>query len=364
MRDLHVIIPAGGAGTRLWPLSRAERPKFLLDLLGTGRSLLQATVDRLEPVAATITVVTGQAHTPAVRAQLPEGQRYQVITEPSGRDSMAAIGLAAAIIRARHGNDALIGSCAADHAIAHPDELLRCITQACEAARGGYITTIGITPTHASTAYGYIAPGQPLNLAGTAQPNEPVTHSGGGFLVTQFVEKPDTATAQRYLAQGYLWNAGMFIMRAGTLLDHLERLHPDIAEHLDAIAGAWDTPEREAALATHWEAITRIAIDHAIAEPVAADGGVAVVPSGDLGWTDIGDFAALHTMTGDGDALRIDAPGNYVHSTTGQKIALLGVECLSVIVTDDAILVTCEERAQGVKQVVDHLKAHGETSLT
>lgn len=357
--DLHVIIPAGGAGTRLWPLSRRSRPKFLLDLTGTGRSLLQATVDRLAPRAASITIVTGAAHRDGVLEQLPEFADHpdrHLVIEPSGRDSMPAIGLATYLVRDRYGADSVVGSFAADHLIARPDLFLEAVGRAVAAAREGYVTTIGITPTEASTAYGYIRPGADLDVPGAR-------------LAASFVEKPDAATAESYLGQGYVWNAGMFVMRAGVLADHLARLHPDLDEGLGRIAAAWGGPGAEGVLEETWPTLTRIAIDHAVAEPVAAAGGVAVVPAdAELGWTDLGDFQALGEVrggagTGDGDAVRVDAPGTVVYTETGQRVVFVGVEDLVVVTTPDAVLVTRDAAAQEVKKAVDALAAEGRTDL-
>ncbi|MCI1830443.1 MAG: mannose-1-phosphate guanylyltransferase [Actinomyces sp.] len=373
--DLHVIIPAGGAGTRLWPLSRRARPKFLLDLTGSGRTLLQATIDRLSPRAASMTIVTGAAHRDAVAAQLPEfaGARSdrELVIEPSGRDSMPAIGLATAIVRERHGTDALVGSFAADHVIARPDLFLEAVDAACAAARRGYVTTIGITPTEASTAYGYIHAGEALEAEGA--PPVPAGESGTrgeprARAVSEFVEKPDAATARRYVADGYLWNAGMFVMRAGVLMGHLERLHPALAAGLTRIARSWDTPSRDRELARTWPTLTAIAIDHAIAEPVAAHGGVAVAPADlDLGWTDLGDFDALAELAGpgaEGTAVRVGAPGTAVFDGgSGQTVALVGVEDLVVVTTPDAVLVTRRSAAQDVKKVVDRLVQAGSAGL-
>lgn len=353
--DLHVIIPAGGAGTRLWPLSRRSRPKFLLDLTGSGRTLLQATVDRLEPRAASVTIVTGAAHREAVLDQLPEFGDHpdrHLVTEPSGRDSMPAIGLATYLVRRRYGADAVVGSFAADHLIARPNLFLDALDPAVAAARQGYVTTIGITPTEPSTAYGYIRPGAELAVAGAR-------------LVISFVEKPDAGTARRYLGEDYLWNAGMFVMRAGVLADHLRRLHPDLDAGLERIAGAWGGREERATLDSVWPTLTRIAIDHAVAEPVAAEGGVAVVPAGaGLGWTDLGDFRALGEVRGDaGDAVRVDAPATVVYTGTGQRVVLVGVEDLVVVTTPDAVLVTRDAAAQQVKRAVDELAGEGRTDL-
>ena len=371
MSDLHVIIPAGGAGTRLWPLSRRRRPKFLLDLAGTGRTLLQGTVDRLEESASSVTIVTGQAHRDGVLAQLPEfasSDSRTLLIEPSGRDSMAAIGLAAYVVRERCGDDAIVGSFAADHLIARPELLRDAVETAIGAAREGYVVTIGLTPTEASTAYGYIAPGPALSDgSGTADAEH------GARRVAEFVEKPDADTAARYVSQGYLWNAGMFIVSAGVLAAHLARLLPDMHARLETIARAWGTPEFDEVLADNWPHLTKIAIDHAIAEPVAADGGVAVVPAdAELGWTDLGDFEALTGIVAEagnlGEALRVDSDGAAVFGSLAQDgegplVALVGVPDVAVVLTPDAILVTRRDRAQSVKAVVDQLAERGRSDL-
>ena len=373
MSDLHVLIPAGGAGTRLWPLSRRRRPKFLLDLAGTGRTLLQGTVDRLEGVASSVSIVTGQAHRDGVLAQLPEfasDQDRTLLIEPSGRDSMAAIGLAAYVVRERFGDDAIVGSFAADHLIARPELLRSAVETAIGAARDGYVVTIGLTPTEASTAYGYIAPGPALHdgdEAGEADAER------GARRVAEFVEKPDADTAARYVAAGYLWNAGMFIVSAGVLASHLARLLPDMHARLETIARAWGTPAFEETLAENWPHLTKIAIDHAIAEPVAADGGVAVVPAdAQLGWTDLGDFEALTGIVAEagnlGEALRVDSDGAAVFGALtqdgeGPLVALVGVPDVAVALTPDAILVTRRDHAQSVKAVVDQLAEQGRPDL-
>ena len=371
MSDLHVIIPAGGAGTRLWPLSRRRRPKFLLDLAGTGRTLLQGTVDRLEESASSVTIVTGHAHRDGVLAQLPEfasSDSRTLLIEPSGRDSMAAIGLAAYVVRERFGDDAIVGSFAADHLIARPELLRTAVETAIGAARDGYVVTIGLTPTEASTAYGYIAPGPALaDGSGTADAER------GARRVAEFVEKPDADTAARYVSQGYLWNAGMFIVSAGVVAAHLARLLPDMHARLETIARAWGTPEFDEVLADNWPHLTKIAIDHAIAEPVAADGGVAVVPAdAELGWTDLGDFEALTGIVAEagnlGDALRVESDGAAVFGSLarggeGPLVALVGVPDVAVALTPDAILVTRRDRAQSVKAVVDQLADRGRSDL-
>jgi mannose-1-phosphate guanylyltransferase len=360
----YAIVPAGGAGTRLWPLSRAGHPKFLLDLSGSGRTLLQETWDRLQPLTgpAGITLVTGVAHAPAVAGQLdglPEGNLFP---EPAPRDSTAAICLAAAVI-VRRDPDAVVGSFASDHVIRVPDAFHAAIREAVAVAREGYVVTIGIAADHPSTAFGYIRMGRALDVAGAPSART----------VEAFVEKPDVMTASSYLAEGnYRWNAGMFIARADVLLAQLAATKPALHDGLQAIAAAWDTPRRQDVLAEVWPGLEKIAIDYAVAEPAAAAGRVAVVP-GDFGWDDVGDFAALHGLVGDaggetaeksvrilGDADVIvqDSTGLVV-PRSGRVVAVLGLDDVVVVDTPDALLITTRERAQDVKAVVEQLKSQG-----
>jgi len=357
----HAVVPAGGAGTRLWPLSRAGHPKFLLDLSGTGRTLLQATVDRLLPLTGRggVLVVTGARHAVAVAGQLPELGTDDVLAEPSPRDSMAAIGLAAAVLLERHGEDVVLGSFAADHVIDGTAAFEQAVREGVEAARAGYVVTLGIAATGPSTAFGYVRAGALLGLDGAPT----VAHVAG------FTEKPDAETAAAYLATGeYRWNAGMFIVRARVLLDHLATQLPALAAGLREIAAAWDTAGRDEVLDRVWPGLTKIAIDHAIAEPVAAAGGVAVVP-GDFTWDDIGDFDSLaELLAGDtlGDesaVLRLDAAGAFVVPGAGRTVTVLGVPGAVVVDTPDAVLVTTRAHAQAVKSAVDGWRAAGREDL-
>jgi len=364
----HAVVPAGGAGTRLWPLSRQGAPKFLHDLTGTGRTLLQGTVDRLLPLTGRdgVLVVTGVRHAEAVAAQLPELGPGQVVAEPSPRDSMAAIGLAAAILAERHGPDVVLGSFAADHVIDDLAGFWSAVTEGVAAARAGYVVTIGITATEPSTAFGYIRAADPLGAEGAPR----ARHVAG------FTEKPDAETAAGYLATGdYWWNAGMFLVRAGVLLDHLAEQLPPLAAGLRSIAAAWDDPEqREAVLAATWPGLTKIAIDHAIAEPVAAAGGVAVVP-GSFTWDDVGDFDSLaallpavgvdggRTLGDEALVQRLDAPGSVVVPAAGRAVTVLGVRDAVVVDTPDALLVTTRAHAQAVKQAVDGWRERGRDDL-
>lgn len=386
----HAVIPAGGAGTRLWPLSRAGRPKFLLDLTGSGRTLLQATVDRLAPLTGTgnVLVVTGVRHAEAVADQLTEVGASNVLAEPAPRDSMAAIGLAAAVLLERHGDDVVLGSFAADHVIAGAEAFQRAVREAVVAARAGYVVTIGIAATGPSTAFGYVRAGAALGLA-----EAPSVRLASGF-----TEKPDAETATAYLATGeYRWNAGMFVVRARVLLDHLRAQLPALHDGLRDIAAAWDSSARDAVLERVWPGLTRIAIDHAIAEPVAAAAGVAVVP-GDFDWDDVGDFASLAGLVpaagagsagpdeaagltlgaargsavGDADGptlgdaaavVRAGSPEAFVVTAGGRTVSVVGVPDAVVVDTPDAVLVTTRAHAQDVKAAVDAWRARGREDL-
>ena len=365
------VIPAGGAGTRLWPLSRKGSPKFLHDLTGSGRTLLQSTWDRVLPLAGPrIVVVTGRDHAPEVGRQLPGLDAAYLLAEPSPRDSMPAIAWAAAVVAARD-PEAVIGSFHADHVITGVAGLHSAVAEAVALARTGLLVTIGITPTYAATGFGYIREGMPLRVAGAP--------SGRG--VVEFVEKPDGERAAAYLASGeFWWNAGMFVVKARVLLDLVARWQPAIAEGVRALAAQ---PER---LEEVWPTLTKIAIDHAVAEPAAAAGFVAVVPAS-FGWDDIGDFASLagllagqrvadhagavgepgQTSTVEvlgpaGDVVPVDSTGLVV-AGSGRLVALVGVTDLVVVDTPDALLVLPRDRAQEVKGIVDRLSSLGRDDL-
>lgn len=268
----YVVIPAGGAGTRLWPLSREGHPKFLLDLTLKGRSLIQATWDRLLPLtsASRTTVVAGPGHIVSIRDQLPDLLPDNLFCEPGPKDSMAAIGLAAAVLAVRD-PDAVIGSFAADHMISGDDAFLSAVAEAVEVARKDYLVTIGIAPSHPSTGFGYIRLGEKLGMR--EAPN--------ARLVSSFKEKPDARTAASYIATGiYRWNAGMFVTKATFLLELLKEYKPSLYEGLQSIAAVWDDEvARQAVLNEVWPTLEKIPIDNAVAEPAAAEGRVAVVPA-------------------------------------------------------------------------------------
>jgi mannose-1-phosphate guanylyltransferase len=360
--DFYAIIPAGGIGSRLWPLSRADAPKFLHDLTGSGSSLLRQTWDRLAPLAGPdrIMVVTGRAHRAAVESQLPGVPDHNIVLESEPKDSTAAIGLAAAILHRRE-PDVVIGSFAADHVIGDARGFRRSVREAVAAARGGYITTIGITPSEPAIGFGYIhAADDSLGVDGA-----PTAHA-----VRSFVEKPDLGTAEAYLRNGsYLWNAGMFIARADVLLAEIGRTEPELLAGIEELAAAWDTPARGVVVDRIWPGLKKIAIDYTVAEPAAAAGRMAVVP-GDFDWDDVGDFASLAKLQsggrknnlavlGDNARILADSASGIVVSQSNRLISLIGVEDIVVVDTPDALLVTTSANAQRVKGVVDALKISG-----
>ncbi|WP_193105246.1 mannose-1-phosphate guanylyltransferase [Brachybacterium sp. FME24] len=400
------VIPAGGAGTRLWPLSRRSRPKFLLDLTGSGASLLQQTVDRLAPFAdRPPIVVTGVDHAVAVRDQMrtlpavtalsalsgPSAQPgapsepVRILAEPTPRNSMPAIALAAALVE-RDDPDAVIGSFAADHLIGDHAAFAATVTAARRAAELGYLVTLGIEPTYPATGFGYIQEGGGVDVDPRALA---ALRATGARPVSRFVEKPDRERAEQFLAQGsFFWNAGMFVVRAQVLLDELAAQIPALAAGAREIAAAHGTADYDRVLAATWPRLTSIAIDHALAEPLAADGKVAVVPAS-FDWDDVGDFEALARQLRDGGpgssapaapggsegsdpsdvrvlgSSAVDAIGSTatVYGSTDRHIALVGLRGISIVDTEDVLLVLADEQAQALTGLVARLDEQGRGRL-
>ena len=366
-RVFYAVIPAGGSGTRLWPLSRAGHPKFLLPLTGSGQSLLQATRQRLAPLCRPeqTFVVTGAAHAAAVAAQLPELPADNVVVEPSPRDSCPAIGLAAAIIAERE-PAAVMGSFAADHLVADPAAFAATIRTAIAGAEQGWLVAVGMAPTRPETGFGYLQ-------CGDAAGEGPLRR------VRRFKEKPTYEAAVEFVNSGdYLWNASMFVWRVDVFLAELARQQPALHDGLRRVAAAWDRPDRAAVLGEVWPGLPSIAVDYAVMEGAAAAGKVATVP-GDFGWSDVGDFRNL------GDLLDADDSGNVVVPAVGSDgrqvepavllkdsygtvavphggrlVSVLGLKDVIVVDTPDALLVCARDRAQDVKQLVDELKSRSD----
>ncbi len=336
--SLHAVILAGGSGTRFWPLSRAAKPKQFL-ALATDHPLIEETFRRVLPLcpASRSWVVCGPGHEAAVRAALPE---VGVIVEPVARNTAPAIGLAAVRVL-REDPDATICILPSDHHIARPDAFRDAISLAANACQGGDLLTIGIQPTRPETGYGYLRRG--------------AARGNGAFQVEAFVEKPDPATAARYISDSaYSWNAGIFVFRADAILNALKRHLPAVYEALVSDGDFAKLPS--------------ISIDYGVMEPESHTGRISMVP-GDFGWSDVGSFAALPEVraldsrgnTASGDALLIDCDDSVVLAEGGRVVAAVGVSGLCIIDAGDAILVVPRERAQDVRAVVDALKAKGRT---
>ncbi len=341
--SVQALILAGGSGTRFWPLSRRARPKQLLPLEG-DRSPLRRTVDRLAPEIGpqAVWVCTTRALADAIRAELPEVPGRQILAEPEGRNTAPAIGWS---IRSmpEAARDGVVAALHADHRVEDEASFRRTLSQAAAAAlRHDRVVALGVRPRWAETGYGY------LELGETLDPDS------GLRRVARFVEKPDAATAQAYLSGGnHLWNAGMFVFRGTTLLEHLASFEPELARGIEAMAEARErTPEI-------YPTLKSIAIDYAVMERLDS---LATLPL-DCGWSDLGSWEALaEVLPGDGDGNRgrgdvvaLDAADNLLYADQG-TVAVLGVEGLVVVRTGDSVLVIPKERSQEVRRIVDELK--------
>lgn len=358
--DLWAVIPAGGAGTRLWPVSRAARPKFLLPLHG-DTSLLQQTAARLAPIVAPdrTLVVCGPGHAAAVARQLPTFPDQNILVEPAPKGSGPAIGLAAAII-ARQDSAAIMASFAADHAVRDEAAFATAVATAVATARQGWLTAIGLTPTRAETGFGYIERTDEVVVT---------TATGTAYRASKFHEKPGRRQAERYLASGdFFWNASMFVWRVSTLLAELERLQPALHAALQEVAAAWGTPTQDQVAADVWAGLAAVTIDEGIMERSTR---IAVVPA-EMGWSDIGDWHVLGQLSAPdaagnslrGDVVPIATTNSAAWSESGRLIALVGLDNVVVVDTDDAVLVADRSRSQEVRQVVELLKERRRDELT
>lgn len=349
------LIMAGGAGTRLWPMSRARRPKQLIPFL-EGKSLLELAFERFEGLlpAAARYVCAGQQDREAILAALPSLRPEHFLGEPVGRDTLNAAGLGAAVL-GRNDPEAVIGVFTADHLIEPAEEFRRVIALGFELVERDPRTmvTFGIAPTGPATGYGYLELGPPLE-----PPLGPTARA-----VRQFREKPPLAVAQQYVEAGperYLWNSGMFVWRAATLLDCIRRYEPAVWEGLRAIAQAWDAPQREQVLAQVYPTLKRISVDFAVMEPASRDPAVrvAAIPMR-LRWLDVGSwpsFAETCAQDAQGNALAAprrllcDSARCLVASNDPEHlVAVVGCQDLVVIHTPDVTLVCRADMAEKIK---------------
>ncbi|MDQ3032277.1 MAG: sugar phosphate nucleotidyltransferase [Myxococcota bacterium] len=351
MPHAWAVIMAGGSGTRFWPLSRKKKPKQLLPLAGSERSLLADTVARIAPLvpAERVIVVTAEHLAEMTRRDLPGVPPANVLAEPIGRNTAPCVGWAAAHVK-RRDPDGVIAVLAADHHIADEPTFLEILERSLEAARGGELVTIGITPTRPETGYGYLELGEGI--------------APGVFRARRFVEKPNRARAEQFLAaSNYLWNSGMFFFRADAVLDAIRVHLPGLGAALERFDRAADEGREDELVRAEYASLPSVSIDHGVMEKAER---VAVVP-GDFGWSDVGSWTTAwelapkdeHGNAAGPEAVLVDAEGCYVRATSGKTVALIGVRDLVVVETEDALLIVPRERAQDVRAVVDELKKLG-----
>ncbi|MCP4594105.1 MAG: NTP transferase domain-containing protein [bacterium] len=348
----HAVIMAGGVGTRLWPLSRRKRPKQMLRLFG-GKSLLRESFDRLtgllEP--ASIYVITVEEHLGLVRKELPEIPEENLLGEPCGRDTANAVGLAAAVL-AQRDPEGVMGIFTADHLITPQDRFCTAVDSAFKRAEENpdALVTLGVLPTTPESGFGYVRRGE---LLGT-----------GVYRVDRFVEKPDTATAERYLASGeYYWNSGMFTWRIGTILREVERHLPESYPQLMELGRLWDQPTGREHAAAVYPGLRKISVDFAIMEKADR----VLVVEMNCTWRDVGSWSALATVLG-GDNQGNASTGNRVihlgsrgtmaaSEDPEHLIATIGVEDLVIVHSADATLVCRKDDAQAIRELVAAVEA-------
>ena len=355
---LYAIIMAGGSGTRLWPESRRNCPKQLMTFLG-NRSFLQSTVDRLRPLVPPerIGVVTGERLKDRIAEQLPELSAGSILVEPCARNTSGCIALAAIWCLAQD-PEAVMVLLPSDHVIQPKEAFQETVAQAAEIVRENpeKLVTLGITPTCPAETFGYIERGE--------------KGPGNSLTVRQFREKPDARTAAEYLESGnFYWNAGIFIWRASTILENLQKYAPGVWKPVEKILKSAKHSDFENILKSEFPEIENISIDYAVMEKAAADGNVLVLPA-QFEWDDVGSWRALerhfprdaagNTLAlaeGTPEAVLVETQNCTVRSTDpGKTLVCYGVENLAVIVTPEVVLVFDRNREESVREVVQKLK--------
>ncbi len=353
---MYFVILAGGVGSRLWPRSRRQMPKQFLNITSPERTLLQETYERALPLGFHdhFVVVTSEAYSPTVQAQLPDIPPQNVLGEPMGRGSAPAVAIGALFI-AEQAPTAVMASLHADHVITRPEELRRALRAAATVAEDGYLVALGIQPSYPETGYGYI------------QGDEPLAHVDGLVVrrAARFIEKPPKEEAARFVAAGnFYWNAGMFVWKVSAILEAFARYMPDLYQGLLEIRRFWRQTGQTGVIPREiWLSLSAQTIDYGIMEK--AD-NVAVVPT-DPGWSDVGSWATLLDILPCSDGAEnvvigqhvgIDTRSSLIYSPN-RLIATVGLENLVIVDTGDAILICPKERAQDVKRIVEHLEQQG-----
>jgi mannose-1-phosphate guanylyltransferase len=353
---LHAVILAGGRGTRFWPKSRTKTPKQLLSFDGPS-SLLQETVSRLATLvpAERIWILTNDLLARAIRKQLPDVPRHQVIAEPVQRNTAPAIALAARLI-AEQDPTAVMGVFPSDHLIAKPKAFLQVVSRAVRAAEKDQLVVLGLEPRWAETGYGYVEFPKGTQMGSTTE-----------VVVKRFCEKPDQRTAVRFLKAGrFFWNSGMFIWKAAVIDQAVQRFLPQTARALSALPELGSRGFRSA-LKTSYPKCDNISIDYGILERAS---NIVGFPCKDFGWNDIGSWQAAYELglkDRAGNVARsaieaIDSAGNFVDAP-GKLVALVGVNDLVVVDTPDALLICPRSKAQQVSALVKALERSKQDSL-
>ena len=360
-QDRFVIIMAGGRGERFWPMSREATPKQLITLLG-GTSFLQQAVERVLPLVPleNILVITNAVQAPQVRKQLPKLPKANVIAEPCGRDTCAAVALGAAIVGQRS-TQGVMAVLPADHVIPEPKKFQQVLNDAFDlAGRGQVIVTIGIKPTEPATGYGYIQTGIELPPPHGVKP-----YKTAFFKAERFVEKPNYEKAQEYVGSGqFRWNAGMFIWSFVTVTEGLQKHQPEMHEACQRWFKVAGTPKLDKVLATEYPLIKRISIDYALLEHAQN----VVVADGSFAWDDLGSWNALaRHLKPDaegncavGDFLHVDGARNIIFDARTKHrtpIAVVGLRDSILVLTDDATLLAHKSQSQRIKELVTKLAA-------
>ncbi|MGH9599403.1 MAG: mannose-1-phosphate guanylyltransferase [Terracidiphilus sp.] len=366
--DFRPVILAGGSGTRFWPRSRRARAKQVLALDGE-RSMIQQTVERLKPLAAVdkIWVITNEFLADEIADQLPGLPVAQIVQEPVARNTAPACGLAAFLIE-RENPDAVLGVFPSDHVIADEPRFLKALQKGIAvAAAGDNIVVMGIEPSRPETGYGYVETGE-------------YARDDSALHVRRFIEKPNQNRAEEFVAAGnYYWNSGMFLWSAHTLANAVREHLPETAPLLEAIAAAYGTPQFDEVFHALYGKCENISVDYAVLEPRSAKGEhtsrLFCLPA-EFSWNDLGSWASLYEyqlesrLRGDGEGnvseteghLAIDASNNYIFSPR-KFVALVGVENLVIVDTEDALLITHRDHSQDVGKIVKELGLTGRTEL-
>jgi mannose-1-phosphate guanylyltransferase/mannose-6-phosphate isomerase len=353
MQHFNSVILAGGSGTRLWPLSTPSFPKQFLPL-PSGKSMIQETQARVAPLASEERswVVTGHNMIDLVHEHLPSLPLSHLLGEPMGRNSATAICWAAETI-VRKDPEAILGIFSADHVIQDVDALRQALLLAYDQAQRGYLVTIGLTPTRPETGYGYICYGDKVSSG----------HNHHAYKVLHFVEKPDLATAQAYLDDGhYVWNGGIFVWKADTILSEMREHLPDTANKIKRIVDAMGTAQEQATLNELWPSLQSISIDYGILEKTR---NLIVIPA-QIGWNDVGNWEQYGALfPSDGQGVRafgthqgLGSQNVVIYNNTDRRVFTIGLEDVIVVEMEDMTVICHKNHVQRVKELAEQQNRH------